>query len=99
MPDREKVIEILNIAKTIIEEWIPMFEQYNTPAGIDDAIALLKEQEQIVRCKDCKFKIDSTSPFYKMWCTRMDFGCDADWYCADGERRENNESNSIMEKE
>ena len=42
--DREKVIEILEKAKTIIENWVPMFEQYNTPAGIDDAIALLKEK-------------------------------------------------------
>ena len=45
MTDREKVIEILEKAKTVIEDWVPMFEQYNTPAGIDVAIALLKEQE------------------------------------------------------
>lgn len=45
MTDREKVTEILEKAKTIIENWVPMFEQYNTPAGIDDAIVLLKEQE------------------------------------------------------
>ena len=45
MSEINKVIEILNKAKTIIEKWGPMFEQYNTPAGIDDAITLLKEQE------------------------------------------------------
>lgn len=45
MSETNKVIEILNKAKTIIEKWVPMFDQYNTPAGIDDAIALLKEQE------------------------------------------------------
>jgi hypothetical protein len=45
MADREKVIESLEKAKTIIENWIPMFEQYNTPFGIDCAIILLKEQE------------------------------------------------------
>ena len=45
MPDLEKVIENLEKAKTIIEEWIPMFEQYNTPAGIDDAIDMLKAKE------------------------------------------------------
>jgi hypothetical protein len=30
-----------------------MFEQYNTPAGIDDAIALLKEQEAVpvIQCE------------------------------------------------
>ena len=42
--DREKVIECLQKAKMVIETWVPMFEQYNTPAGIDDAIALLKQQ-------------------------------------------------------
>lgn len=45
MVDRENVIEVLEKAKTVIENWVPMFEQYNTPAGIDYAIALLKEQE------------------------------------------------------
>lgn len=47
MSDREKVIEILEKAKTIIECWVPMFEQYNTPAGIDYAVALLKTQEPV----------------------------------------------------
>ena len=46
--DRKKVIECLQKAKTVIETWVPMFEQYNTHAGIDDAIALLKEQEPIL---------------------------------------------------
>lgn len=49
MHDLENVIEILEKAKTIIEEWIPMFEQYNTPAGIDDAIDMLKEMEEKIR--------------------------------------------------
>lgn len=52
MPYREKVIEILEKAKTVIEKWIPMFEQYNTPAGIDDAIALLKKQEEQIKNRD-----------------------------------------------
>jgi hypothetical protein len=42
--DRENVIECLQKAKMVIETWVPMFEQYNTPAGIDDVIALLKQQ-------------------------------------------------------
>ena len=50
--DLEKVIEILEKAKTIIEGWVPMFEQYNTPAGIDDAIALLKAQEPVKAVAD-----------------------------------------------
>lgn len=47
MADREKIIECLEKAKLIIETWVPMFEQYNAPAGIDEAIALLKEQEAV----------------------------------------------------
>ena len=44
MPDAEKVINGLEKTNDIIEKWIPMFEQYNTPATINDAITLLKEQ-------------------------------------------------------
>ncbi len=47
MTDREKVIRGLENAKNVIENWIPMFEQYNSPAVIDEAIALIEEQEPI----------------------------------------------------
>jgi rubrerythrin len=46
MIGKEKVIENLEKAKTIIEKWVPMFEQYNTPFGIDVAIDMLKEQDE-----------------------------------------------------
>lgn len=45
MPDIEKVIEGLEKAKVVIETWIPMFEQYNSPFTIDCAIELLKVQQ------------------------------------------------------
>lgn len=48
-----------------------------------DAIALLKEQPEIVLCKDCKHYKDETG--------MCDFchthGNAETWYCADGERR------------
>lgn len=51
---------------------------------IDKAIELLKEQKELVRCKDCKF-------WYKDECCHL---CKitgdlhpANWFCADGERR------------
>ena len=47
--DKEKVIEGLEKAKNVIEAWIPMFEQYNSPFAIDCAIELLKEQEAEIR--------------------------------------------------
>ena len=47
-----------------------------------DVLAFLKEQEAVVRCKDCKYYHG------------VNFGCGAlnlypkpDWFCADGERR------------
>ncbi len=59
---------------------------------MEDAFELLKEQQQIVRCKDCKYCTISAG---KKW--RQDFGksiyeCDhkglcyvePDWFCADG---------------
>ena len=54
-----------------------------------DAIELLKEQPQIVRCKDCKHKEESVSPSWEAWCNRLHCVCDLDWFCADGERKEN----------
>jgi len=39
------IIEALGKAIEVIEKWVPMFEQYNTPAAIQDAITLLKAQE------------------------------------------------------
>lgn len=39
------IIEALGKAIEVIEKWVPMFEQCNTPAAIQDAITLLKVQE------------------------------------------------------
>lgn len=63
MPDNEKIIECLQKAKMVIETWVPMFEQYNTPAGIDEAIALLKEQEPM------QVKTDMYGNAYCPWCS------------------------------
>lgn len=39
----------------------------------------------VVRCKDCIFgEIDGA----KYFCRNDGMWCDGDWYCADGERRE-----------
>lgn len=50
-----------------------------------DAIVLLKEETKIVRCKDCKhFEPDG---IYTMCYLHNGLSQNADWYCADGERR------------
>ena len=46
----------------------------------------LIEQQQIVRCKDCKFKEKSFVIDRQWWCNRLEKHCEDDWFCADGER-------------
>ena len=51
-----------------------------------NAIGLLKEHEQIVRCKDCKYCEYPKSE--KEWCKKGHLHGNAEtWFCADGERR------------
>lgn len=62
---------------------------------VADAIALLKEQPEIVRCKDCKHATMTSDGKMCKYCAMDtdDFGDlrdvyhDADWFCADGERK------------
>lgn len=50
---------------------------------VGEAIKLLKEQPDVVRCKDCEFWHDS------LGCQLYSEGLKTpeDWFCADGERR------------
>lgn len=52
---------------------------------LNDALELLKEQPEIVKCKDCAFR----DPRDGM-CEHVLQMRDPDWYCADGERRDDN---------
>lgn len=58
---------------------------------IKDALELLKEQQKIVRCKDCRFTQEPIIEDYigkRIWCNRLDKYFDNDWFCADGERKD-----------
>lgn len=48
---------------------------------LKEILALLKEQESVVRCKDCKFRDNGCLQLEK------DHYPDDDWFCADGERK------------
>ena len=95
MEDREKVFAALERCKTCDTSLLASDDgkkayidcEYTTglycrqDRVIADAIELLKEQPQVVRCKDCK-KRDSWE------CWQYFFGrikIPDDWYCADGE--------------
>lgn len=56
-----------------------------------DALALLKEQEPVVRCKDCRYGQYCTDGETTYQCFKWnsnEFGAlhEQDWFCADGER-------------
>ena len=54
----------------------------------NDALELLKEQSQIVRCKDCKYQNWINLETGNVIC-RIGHGTNpSDWFCADGERAE-----------
>ena len=74
--DKEKVIDELMMLKRFLPStmWEP----------INDAIAMLKEQKELVRCDDCRHAEVSQSGLIKC---RGIFRS-REWYCADGERRD-----------
>lgn len=59
-----------------------------------DALALLKEQPEIVHCKDCKHRPTQKKCFPDTVCpcqcsdSYYSWVPPDDWYCADGERKE-----------
>lgn len=81
MPDREKVIEDLEFCVN---------GHYKVELSLATKIlALLKEQDAVVRCKDCEYACICSDDW--VICTHIDSnGNDkhpVDWFCADGERR------------
>ena len=56
--------------------------------ALDTIKDALKEQPEIVRCKDCKDRFNGRC--YSRKSDRVNFGVDVpdDWFCADGVRKE-----------
>ena len=53
-----------------------------------DALELLKEQSEIVLCKDCKYGEHMCKPWSDIVCIQNRATHNPDWFCADGERKE-----------
>ena len=53
-----------------------------------DALAMLKEQEAVIRCKDCKHSEKCVEPYKDYWCNLYEGYKWQDWFCADGERKD-----------
>ena len=56
-----------------------------------DALELLKKQKPVVLCKDCKWFRDSNGIDGFCYCDRIYRRCGTHWFCADGERKEDDE--------
>lgn len=102
--ETERVVNDLNIAKLILCD-----PQTLTPAmcirigqAITSAIVLLKEQPEIVRCKDCKYcreahyEEDGEPPIIKLKCENKYGLCryqaEPDGFCSQGERKDGDEN-------
>ena len=83
--DNTEAIEIIKTAIAKVEWDYPM--EY--AAALDKAVEALKEQETVVRCKDCKYNSGNCHGLYAQFVTCYKTGSPhmENWYCADGERR------------
>ena len=93
MTDREKIIAGLEFTKAMIT-FNPSTGEDIEPENLNEedktsydacvgAITLLKEQHEIVRCKDCKYY-----DHFNGCMSWHDVNSNNDyWFCADGERR------------
>ena len=62
--------------------------EYCVEDMVTDALAILKEQEAVVRCKDCK---NLSSPANGVpFCKHIKKFVGADWFCADGVAKDKN---------
>ena len=96
MPDRGKVIKGLEccMSKQICRG-CPYKDKdecedggYYYSKAIEDALALLKDQPEVVRCKDCKHGAPTIINGVWLSVTCGDVDHRPEWFCADGERGE-----------
>jgi hypothetical protein len=86
MLDREKVIK--GLQEIVDDKWMKVHADWYVSV-CSDALVLLKEQEAVVRCKECKhwYFADNRRPSEREnVCGRNGVVVTPDWYCADGER-------------
>ena len=82
MIDREKVIKAVEDAFDLVHsDYIGTydFDETEWEQNKADALAMLKGQETIRQCKDCKFYA-GTHPEFAM-CSELDVCVDSDFYC------------------
>ena len=100
MPDREKVISALHCRGQDLMIDLPACDKcdYQTQMinrmGCDfrqlcrDVLELLKEQPEIIRCKDCRHGEKCNSVYLCGKSRSFGIAHDPSWFCADGKRIE-----------
>lgn len=94
MIDKEKVIKGLEKCRRCecdnCTEKDASYAPWDCPAYddfVDNAITLLKEQPEIIRCEECVYA-EQERVDYEIWCPVTCSLRSLDWFCADGTRRE-----------
>lgn len=96
MTDLEKVIKGLEclISNEVPCEGCPYYGSGYCLRNIaKDAMALLKEQPELVHCGECKYRSKEMYDYYgnpndkRYVCQIHDLAKRPDWFCADGERQ------------
>jgi len=84
MIDTERTVKWLYEAQCLLEDRIPKKYRGAALQAVKDAQEALKEQPEIVRCKDCLYRHTNN-------CFAKEAGLanvSDDWFCADGDRKE-----------
>lgn len=96
MINKEKVINDLQDA--VNDDWMWQHADYYA-LTMESALALLKEQPDIVRCMGCKHLFDGehTENCCEVLMEKAgwlkEISVSPDWFCADGERRQEDDPN------
>lgn len=69
-------------------------EERENPNNFTHEFKMMADVNEIVRCKDCEFKdqpIEIAGHKFLPYCKNLQRFVDDEWFCGDGERREENE--------
>ena len=96
MPDRDTTKRMFTHMLNMMEQHDTMTISCGDPLMklLKDVRELLNEQPEIIRCKDCKYyrAIPGYCAYDRIWQENKGhvwgMYCKPDWYCADGERRD-----------
>lgn len=91
MNNVERIIKAVTEAFDIVKseyEGTSYFNEAEFEKDKHDAIALLSEKTEIIRCKDCNNTGIDSSSYPQYWCSAHTEYVPPDYFCASGKRKE-----------